>query len=73
MTTETVTTISDPYRAKITAARNLDGGVLIRGPRSFLLLSETELDRLVAFVRDEPPKARLQRFPMATENPLAAG
>jgi hypothetical protein len=52
--------ISDAYRTPIVAQKrtDADGGVAIRGPKSVLILSDSELDRLVAFVRGEPPKAR---------------
>lgn len=65
MTDEMV--ISDRYRSPITARRRTDelGGVVLRDHRHALFLSESELDRLVAFVRDEPSKARLQRYTMA--------
>jgi hypothetical protein len=59
--------ISDPYRSPIVAQKRTDsdGGVAIRGPRSgVLILSEPEVDRLVAFARDESRRARLQRYPM---------
>jgi hypothetical protein len=59
--------ISDPYRTPITAQRHRDGGVVLRGPRSLLLLSDAELDRLVAFARDEPPRARIQRYAVQPE------
>ena len=39
--------------------------------RGVLALSESELDRLVAFVRDEPVKARIRRYAMAPESPQA--
>lgn len=52
--------ISDPLRVPITAERRSDGGVAVRGRfRSILALSATELDRLIAFARDEPPRARI--------------
>jgi hypothetical protein len=60
--------ISDRYRQPVTAQRHRDGGVLLRTARSLIILSEAEFDRAVAFVRDEPVKARLQRFPMAPKD-----
>jgi hypothetical protein len=56
--------ISDPHRVPITCQR-IDGArVLIRTPgRPVLIFSESELDRLFTFVRNEPQLGRLQRFP----------
>ncbi len=60
-----VVIVSDPLRVPITAERRTDGGVAVRGHfRGVLVLSDTELDRLIAFARDEPPRARIQRFVM---------
>jgi hypothetical protein len=63
------TIISDPLRVPITVQKRTDGGVVLRGHRDNIILSETELDRLFAFARD---KAVLQRFPIAPKTPLAA-
>jgi hypothetical protein len=60
MTDDTVV-ISDPCRQPIIAPRHRKGdGVILRGAKTMLILSKAEFDRLVAFVRDEPVKARLQ-------------
>jgi hypothetical protein len=62
-----VVTISDPYRAEISASKRPDGGVLIRSPKAWLQLSGAEIDRLIGFVRNEP---HIQRYPvMAPESP----
>lgn len=62
--------ISDEHRVPITADKQSDGTVILRGPRSLLILSEAEMDRLVAFARDEPMKPRIQRYPVnAPESP----
>jgi len=63
--------ISDPLRVPITAQRKSDGCVIIRGHRSnTLILSESELSRLISFTRDEPRLGKLQRYPvMAPESP----
>jgi hypothetical protein len=57
--------ISDRYRAPIRAEKKADGAIFLRSPRSVLILSEGEFDRLVAFVREE---ARLQVYPMAPKS-----
>ncbi len=56
--------ISDPYRSPIPAQRKDGGGVVIRTPKSALLLSESDMDRVIAFVGDEPRLGQLQRFQM---------
>ena len=50
--------VSDDSRCPITAQRQKDGGVALRGPfRSLVLLSGSEIERLVEFARsDEPPR-----------------
>jgi hypothetical protein len=58
--------ISDPYRQPITVQRHRDGGVVVRCPRSVLLLSEAELSRLFDFAHD---LGVLQRYVMAPESP----
>jgi hypothetical protein len=63
--TEEVVTISDSYRVPIQASKRGDGGVLIRCPKSWILLSKTELDRLVAFARNGPT---IQRFVASTKS-----
>lgn len=59
--------VSDDSRCPITAQRQKDGGVALRGPfRSLVLLSRSEIDRIVEFARseNEPPQlGRIQRFP----------
>jgi hypothetical protein len=60
--TESAAVISDPLRVPVIAERREAGGIVIRRGGRYIALSEAELDRLVAFVRNEPPKARLQRF-----------
>jgi hypothetical protein len=58
--------VSDDSRCLITAQRQKDGGVALRGPfRNLVLLSRSEIDRLVEFARrDEPPRlGKIQRFP----------
>lgn len=67
--TEDSTITSDPLRVPITAQKKAQGGVILRGLKSILLLSQAELDRLVAFIRDEPLKARLQRYVIAPRPP----
>lgn len=61
--------ISDPYRSPITAQKRQDGGVVLRGSRSMMILSEAELDRVVEFVRDEPRLGQLQRYTMTPQRP----
>jgi hypothetical protein len=63
----TATVISDPFREAIVVQRKTDG-VVLRKSKAWLLLSGAELDRLFAFVRNEPV---IQRYPvMAPELPV---
>ena len=59
---------SDPLRVPITVQKRAEGGIVLRGHRDNIILSEAELDRLFAFARDE---AHIQRFPMAPKSGLA--
>jgi hypothetical protein len=52
----------DRLRTPITAQKRDQGGVVLRGRRNFIALSESEFDRLTAFVRNE---AKLQRHPIS--------
>jgi len=54
--------ISDRYRVPVVAQRRTEGGVVLRRGAHKLVLSNTELDRLVKFARTD---ARLQiyRYP----------
>jgi hypothetical protein len=61
--------ISDQYRLPVVVSKRDDGGIVIRCAAHTRLLHSTAEDRLVAFARDEPVKARLQRFPMAPNGP----
>lgn len=63
--------VSDRYRVPIVAERHHDssGGVILRRGNAFIILSESELDRLVSFARDEPAKVRVQRFPVVLKSP----
>lgn len=51
--------ISDRYRIPIVAQKRPEGGVTIRGPRSYIALSDREFRRLREFV--EP---RIQTYPV---------
>lgn len=54
--------ISDRWRVPMTAQRRDDGGIVIRTPgKGTLLLSQSELVRLMEFVR--PQLGQLYRFP----------
>jgi hypothetical protein len=65
--TDTAAIISDQYRQPITVQRHRDGGVVIRCPRSVLLLSEADLDRLFSFAHG---LGVLRRYPvMAPKSP----
>jgi hypothetical protein len=59
---ESAAVISDPLRTPVVAELREAGGIVIRRGGRYIALSETELDRLVTFVRNESPNARLQRF-----------
>lgn len=65
--------ITDQYRVPVIAQKRTDSetGVVLRGHfHHVLILSEAELDRLFAFVNDEPPRARIQRYVVnAPESP----
>jgi hypothetical protein len=50
--------ISDRLRTPITAQKRDQGGAVLRRHHNFIALSESEFDRLTAFVRNE---AKLQR------------
>lgn len=67
--TEDSLIVSDPHRTPITAQKRQDGGVVLRGTRCMLILSEAELDRVIDFVRDEPRLGQLQRFTMPPPPP----
>lgn len=55
--------ISDRWRIPVTAQLREDGGVVIRTPgKDTMLLSQTELARLMQFV--SPQLGRLERFPI---------
>ena len=63
------TIISDPARKPIVAQRHTGGagGVALRGHfNGVLVLSGSEIERLVEFARsDEPPRlGRIQRYPV---------
>ncbi|MGO8941836.1 MAG: hypothetical protein ACLQLO_33560 [Mycobacterium sp.] len=63
------TIISDPARKPIVAQRHNGGagGVALRGHfNGVLVLSRSEIERLVEFARsDEPPRlGRIQRYPV---------
>jgi hypothetical protein len=63
--------ISDALRVPITAERRTNGGVALRGHfRGVLALSESELDRLIGFVRsdDTPRLGRLESFPVGANS-----
>jgi hypothetical protein len=57
--------VSDRYRTPVTAEKREAGGVVLRAARSWIALNEAELDRVVAFARNE---ARLQCFPAAPKS-----
>lgn len=56
--------VTDRYRTPIVAEKRDQGGVVLRGPRSWLALSANEFDRLVTFVRNEPT---IQRYVMTPQ------
>ncbi len=58
-------TISDRWRSPIVAQKRADG-IVLRTSAAWLLLSSAELDRLFAFVRNEP---HIQHYAMAPESP----
>lgn len=72
MTSEDSAIISDPLRVPVIAQRRTDSekGIVLRGHfHHVLILSEAEVDRLVGYARDEPPRARIQRYgPESTES-----
>ncbi|OBB86060.1 hypothetical protein A5781_06115 [Mycobacterium sp. 852002-30065_SCH5024008] len=65
--------VTDRYRTPITAEKRDRGGVVLRGPRSWIALSAVEFERLVEFVRSCGMAAstgsggrrlgRIERFP----------
>jgi hypothetical protein len=61
--------ISDPLKIPLTAQKQSDGGVILRGHKSVLILSQSELDRLFAFAHN---RAVIQRYPMAPKRSLDA-
>jgi hypothetical protein len=61
--------VSDRYRTPVVAQKRAKGGIILRSARSWIALNEDELDRVVAFARNE---ARLQCFPVAPKSPLSA-
>jgi hypothetical protein len=64
--------VSDDSRCPMTAQRQKDGGVALRGLfRNLVLLSRSEIDRLAEFAhRDEPPRlGSLACFPAKTAAP----
>jgi hypothetical protein len=52
--------ISDPLKIPITAQKQSDGSVILRGHKAVIILSQAELDRLFAFARN---RAVIQRYP----------
>ncbi|GAA2792298.1 hypothetical protein [Mycolicibacterium pallens] len=54
------TVISDKYRAMMSATRQADGRILVRAGNRFLLLTDSEVERLSAFSRGQ---GVLQTFP----------
>lgn len=50
MTDADAQVISDRFRTSVVAQRRIEGGVVIRGPRSYIVLSDAEFKRLREFV-----------------------
>lgn len=44
-------TISDPLRAMITATRQQDGRIVLRAANRFIMLTDSEVDRLAKYAR----------------------
>jgi len=63
------TTLADAYRQSVKVARQADGGIILRGPRSMLLLSPVQVDQLISFASDGRVRPRIQRY-VAPELPL---
>jgi hypothetical protein len=62
--------VSDRFRSPVTAEKRENGGIVLWGPRSMIVLSRTELQRVFDFAFDQPRLGELQRYPvMAPESP----
>jgi hypothetical protein len=57
--------VSDRFRSQVTAEKRENGGLVLWGPRSMIVLSRSELDRLIEFANDTPRLGQLATFPMA--------
>ena len=59
-------TINDALRRQLTVPKQMNGDVVLRWPRGFLILSQAEVDRMYAVTND---KARLQCLPAPLSGP----
>ena len=54
--------ISDKFRVPVTATRIENNGVILRAPGKTMILSATELSRLIAFIHNAPQLGHLAHF-----------
>lgn len=65
--------VSDPLRVPITAQRRDDGTILLCGYfKNLVILSPSEVGRLIEFANDAPRLGELRRFPVPLKTPLSA-
>jgi hypothetical protein len=64
--------VSDRFRSPVTAEKRDNGGIVLWGPRSMIVLGRSELERLFDFAFDRPRLGTLQRYPVGgTESPVS--
>jgi hypothetical protein len=56
--TPTAVVISDAFRPPVTVSRRMEGGLVVASGSRYIMLSDSELARLIEFVQP-----RIQRFP----------